>query len=286
MEQFPAAYRRPAGTFIVTALGDGYLDLPADMLTGIAPDEVAALLHAQFHAPSPRISVNAFLLQGGGKTILIDTGAGRGKRPTMGRLSRSLGAAGVSPEQIDLILLTHLHSDHVGGLLAEGGTAFFPRAELAIARAELDYWRDPQAESQAPEARRPGFATARDAIEPYRARTRVIGAGEIAPGIAAVPLPGHTPGHTGYLIDDTLLVWGDIAHVPDVQTPHPEVCTRFDVNPAQAEATRRHVLDMAASERLAVTGMHLHFPGFSHVLREGDGYRLVPEAWHHDLALG
>lgn len=281
MEQLPAACRRPAGTFVITALGDGYLDLPAEMLTNITPVEAGALLQAQFHAPSPRISVNAFLLQGGGRTTLIDAGAGRGRRPTMGRLSRSLGAAGISPDQIDLILLTHLHSDHVGGLLAEGGTAFFPRAELAIARAELDYWLEPGAELRAPDARRPAFAMARAAIEPYRARMRMIGAGEIAPGIAAVPLPGHTPGHTGYLIDDSLLVWGDIAHVPDVQIPRPEVGIGFDVDPAQAEATRRHVLDMAASERLAITGMHLHFPGYSHVLREGDGYRLVPEAWHH-----
>ena len=124
-------------------------------------------------------------------------------------------------------------------------------------------------------------------MAPYRDRMRTFaGEGEVLPGITAIPRPGHTPGHTTYLIAsgcDQLLVWGDIVHIPEVQTARPEACVVYDTDPAQAEASRRAVFDMVATDRLLVTGMHLHFPGFSRLARDGDGYRLIPAAWEHGL---
>jgi len=115
---------------------------------------------------------------------------------------------------------------------------------------------------------------------------RLFKAGEIFPGVTAIPRHGHTPGHTTFLIssgNEQLLVWGDTVHVPEVQTARPEVCMEFDTDADAAAASRRKVFDMVATERLLVTGMHLHFPGFAHVARRGSGYQLIPAAWEHSL---
>ena len=283
-EQVPSAYRRPVGNLLMTALGDGYIELPVDLLSHIEADEARSLLQERFRGPAPRASVNAYAIQGGGRTVLIDAGSGTSMGPTMGRLLRNLSAAGIAPASVDSVVLTHMHPDHIGGLLDPRGRAAFPSAELVLAEAEAKFWLDDGLLSRAPEEMRPYIEGARAVAAAYRGRMRVFNAGTVVPGIEAVALPGHTPGHTGFRIGtggDQVLHWGDIAHIPDVQLPRPEVCLPFDVDQSQAEATRRQVLDMAASERLAVIGGHLHFPAFSHVMREGDGYRAIPEAWHH-----
>jgi glyoxylase-like metal-dependent hydrolase (beta-lactamase superfamily II) len=115
---------------------------------------------------------------------------------------------------------------------------------------------------------------------------RTFAGGEVFPGVTALPIPGHTPGHTGYLIESggqRVFIWGDVVHMPEVQVPRPEVSMVVDTDPTMAADTRRRVFDMVASEGLLVTGMHLHFPGFARVLRDGSGYRLVPEAWQQSI---
>ncbi|MGI4952525.1 MAG: MBL fold metallo-hydrolase [Janthinobacterium lividum] len=284
----PGYHRKVFGGTTVTALSDGYLVLPNEALQGMAPAAIGAMRDALFRGPQPRSSVNAFLVQSGGRTVLVDTGAGnkaRAMSSTLGRLGDSMAAAGVSPGDVDAVLMTHLHIDHFGGLTGDDGAAVFPRAELVVSAAEAEHWLDEAKMASAPDAAKPRFAGAQAAVAPYKGRMRTFAGTGAVLGLQPVPLPGHTPGHTGYLLEDAgarLLIWGDVMHVPDVQAPRPEVTVGFDSDPPSAIASRRRALEMAASERLMVTGMHLHFPGFAHVTRAGDGYALVPELWLAD----
>ena len=284
----PGYHRKVFGGTTVTALSDGYLVLPNEALQGMAPAEIGAMRDALFRGPQPRTSVNAFLVQSGGRTVLVDTGAGNKASamfPSLGLLGDSMTAAGMSPGDVDAVVMTHLHIDHFGGLTGDDGAAAFPRAELVLSAAEADYWLDEAKMAAASDAAKPRFAGAQAAVAPYKDRMRTFAGTEAVLGLQPVPLPGHTPGHTGYLIEDggaRLLIWADVMHVPDVQAPRPEVTIGFDSDPPSAITSRRRALDMAVSERLMVTGMHLHFPGFARVTRVGDGYALVPELWLAD----
>ncbi|MBL6454696.1 MBL fold metallo-hydrolase [Belnapia sp. T6] len=281
-EQVPAVYHRRVGDIIVTAIGDGHLDGSMAVIQNIPPEEAAQMLRDAFRPVPRRTAVNTFLIHSGGRTALVDTGCGTGLAASAGKLFQNLKAAGVAPEAIDTVLLTHMHPDHSNGL-AEGGRALFPEAELVLHEAELRFWHDDSAMARADESsRQRNFQAARDQAAPYRDRTRTFQGGEVFPGVTAMPFPGHTPGHTGYLVAsgaETLLIWGDIIHLPEIQIPRPEVTMAFDIDPVQAEATRRRVFELVASEGLAVAGMHMHFPGLLHLTRRGTGYALLPEAW-------
>jgi len=200
MTQSAGYYRRRVGDVVVTAINDGVLDLPLGALRGIEAEAASLLLQEAFRAPSPRSSVNAFLVQGNGATILIDTGAGGSMGPTLGHLQVSLAAAGVAPGEVDAVLMTHLHVDHISGLPTPAGAAVFPKAELVIAQDEADFWLNDAVAAAAPDDRKPSFAGAQAAAAPYRSRLRLFSGTDVAPGIQAHPLPGHTPGHTGYLV--------------------------------------------------------------------------------------
>lgn len=286
MQQVAGLYHRQVGSFLVTALNDGHQDASMATVRGIPPEEAAAMLRAAFRPVPRRTPVNAFLIRGGGRTVLVDAGCGPA-RPTVGRLAANLAAAGVAPAEVDAILMTHLHPDHWGGLADAEGRAAFPRAALLLHEEEHAFWLDEAANPPATPARLAAFVEgSRARLAPYRGRMTLFRQGEVLPGLTALPLPGHTPGHTGFLVasgGDSLLIWGDIVHVQELQVPRPEVVMAVDVDPAMAEATRRRIFDRAAADRLGVAGMHLHFPAFAHLARDGAGYRLVPDAWSLDL---
>ncbi len=164
LTQVPGFYRRRFGDVIVTAINDGVIDLPLGAMRGIEPEAATKLLHEALRAPAPRSSVNAFLVQGNGATILIDTGAGNSMGPTMGRLQVSLTAAGVAPADVDVIVMTHLHPDHAGGLASPAGAAMFPHAELVVSQPEADFWLDEAAAAAAPDDVKPYFAGAQAAV--------------------------------------------------------------------------------------------------------------------------
>jgi len=280
--QAPGVHHLAVGDATVTALNDGMIDAAFEWLTGLPPAEATALHHAAFRHTPPKITVNAFLVHMPGRLVLVDGGCGTSMGPGTGELAAGLASMGVAPEHVDVVLATHLHPDHVGGLLDSDGHAVFPNAELLVHEAESRFWGDDAVLAKLSDQDKDFANLARAAVAAYGNRLRQVSNGEVLPGISAVPAPGHTPGHTGWLIasgGDSLLIWGDVVHMPGVQFARPDAGMGFDVDGAQAIATRRRIMDMAASDRLRVAGMHLDFPAFGHVARAGDGYAFVPEVW-------
>jgi glyoxylase-like metal-dependent hydrolase (beta-lactamase superfamily II) len=287
VQQISGIYHRKVGDIVVTAISDGYIDGNLDLLKNVDVDQARRILVDAFR-PVRRISINAFLVRTKRGSVLIDTGTGGSMGATNGWIARNLVAAGVDAKDVGAVLLTHMHPDHSAGLTeTRTGRPKFPNAELVMHEAEPRYWLDDAELARAPDDRaRSVFEHSRAQIAPYKGQTRLFSGGEVFPGIVAMPIPGHTPGHTGYLISSggqQLLIWGDVVHVPEVQVALPDTGTNFDVDFEEARMSRKRVLDQVASDRLLVAGMHLHYPGFYHVARQGDGYFLHAEAWQHAL---
>jgi glyoxylase-like metal-dependent hydrolase (beta-lactamase superfamily II) len=267
------------GDFTITAVSDGYLHASFDFLANIDPTEASHMQESAGITDQTAIHINCYLVRGGGRTVLIDAGAG-GFKQWGGRLKTNLLLAGIQPCEIDAILLTHAHPDHVGGLMDASGEAVFPNAEFVAHHREIVFWQDDGNLSRAPERARGNFLLARKAFDGYRDRLRTFEAGEVLPRITAVPLPGHTAGHTGYRLDSgdkSLLIWGDIVHFPQVQIPRPEVSIAFDQDARLAAETRARLLDYVAAEYLLIAGMHLGEPGFARIKRTGDTYAVAYE---------
>ena len=282
--QIPGVYHRRIGDIFVTALSDGYLDGTVEVMQNIAPAEATRMLTEKFR-PGRRTSVNCYLVYSAGRLALIETGSGDYLLPTAGKLQHNLKAAGVNPANIEAVILTHMHPDHSAGLTSpKTGEKFFPNAELVVHENEPRHWQDDAAMNRADDrARTLYFQCAREQIAPYHNQTRTFsGEVEVFPGVTSLPLHGHTPGHSGYRIasgDKSLLIWGDIIHVPEVQVPHPEVTMAFDTDPNQAAATRKRTFDMVTADRQLIAGMHVHFPGFAHLVKQGKTYLMLPEPW-------
>ena len=281
--QVPGYYRAAVGDLEITALYDGYVDLAASVLLNANKAEVQRLLARKFIAGEKvQTAVNAYLINLGGKLILVDTGAAKAFGPTLGFIGEQIRAAGYTPEQIDIVLLTHLHADHVAGLLGTDGKPQFPNAEVRVDQAESDFWLSGAHAAQAPKDFQPFFKIARDSAAPYQAAGKwkpFSGAAELAPGIKAVPAVGHTPGHTAYQVEskgERLLILGDAVHSHAVQFARPEVAIEFDSDKKQAVATRKKLFAWAAKEKLLVSGMHLPFPGLGHVRADGKAFAWVP----------
>ena len=282
-EPLPGALRWTLGDLTVTALNDGWFQGGLDLVTGISAEEAGALQVAGFRTEQPKITLNAFLITGvGRKPVLIDTGYGElAPAETLGRLSAALAVTGVQPEAIETVLVSHLHPDHVGGL-TKGGAAAYPNAEIVVHAEEAAHWLPDAALASAPDGAKPYFEGARKAVAPYAGRMREHRGGEVAPGITAVHLPGHTPGHCGFRIVSggrSLLMWTDVVHRPALQFKNPQAGVGFDVDGVRARETRCRILDEVASERTFIAGSHLEFPALGYVTRDGTGYSFVPALW-------
>jgi glyoxylase-like metal-dependent hydrolase (beta-lactamase superfamily II) len=174
-----------------------------------------------------------------------------------------------------------LHRDHSNGLIDEAGRAVFPNAEIVLHEEEARFYLDRTFTAADPERWRQGAEEARRNTAPYRDRMRRIREGEVLPGVTPVLLPGHTPGHTGWMLQsrgERLLIWGDIIHIAAIQIPRPDAALVFDVDADLARLTRRRTFDWVADERLTVAGAHLDFPGFGTIVRDGNGYRYDAQA--------
>ena len=280
--QAPGYYRMLLGDFEITALSDGTLPLDVKkILTNTSPVRVDQLLKRSFLADPVETSVNAFLVNTGSRLVLIDTGSGNLFGPTLGNLVNSLKAAGYQPEQVDEIYITHMHADHVGGLMA-GDRLAFPNAVLRADQRDADYWLSQANLDAAPESAKGFFKGAMASVNPYIAAGRFKpfdGGGELTPGITAVSTYGHTKGHTMYVVESKgqkLAVLGDLMHVAAVQFPNPSVTIQFDTDPKLAAVQRKKVYADGAKQRFWLAVAHLPFPGIGHIRTDGQGYVYVP----------
>ena len=281
-KQAPGVYRRRIGDAMVTTINDGYLDMTFEILRGGTVAEMQALLRDVFHEGPPRITVNAFVIQTGGRTVLVDTGGGTATVFSMGLLQENLRVAGFAASEIDTVLLTHIHPDHSNGLLGSSGEVLFPRAEIVVHEDDIAFWSNPGLRDGHLPAATPYLDSAAAMLTAYRDHLRPGRQGLVAPGITLLPLPGHTPGHSGYRLDsagETLMIWGDTVHIPEIQVPRPGVTSEFDIDEAKAAESRRRIFDHVAKERLLVTGGHLHIPGFARLAESAGQYRLIHEPW-------
>lgn len=281
--QVPFIYRMKVGDIEVTALNDGFFQAPLANFTG-SDEKTAAELEAKVHIKPGKvpIPINTFVINTTDRLYLIDTGIGGKFGAALGHLPNSLRAAGYAPEQIDAVLLTHLHIDHAGGLVANDA-AVFPNAELIVSEEEAKYWLDPSFPAAAPERQRGMVPTAVKAMETYKARTtRFARNKEIGKGITSVPLFGHTPGHSGFLISsgsEQLLIWADVVHSAFLQCPKPDWGYSADVDKDAAMATRLATFKRVAADNILIAGMHLPFPGFGRLVTEGAAYAFAPAPW-------
>lgn len=278
------ALRYKVGDFEVTALLDGYLDVTPEVVIGYEEVEGQRLRDkSMIEGNALRIPVNAFLINTGERLILVDAGTADAMGPTMGHLPSALEAAGVSPDQVDAVLITHMHPDHLFGVIDGEGKRVFANAELILPEVDNAFWYNDAAMNAAPDQFKPFFLGARRAAEAYQgSQTLFSGEEELLPGIRPLALPGHTPGHTGYLFDsngETLVIAGDILHMAAYQFDRPDWGIGFDIDSAQAVETRKAFFDQAASDKLFFAGAHIPFPGMGRVARDGEGYRFVAANW-------
>jgi len=283
--QVAGFFRTQVGDFEVTSLTDGAFSMPPGLMKA-DQDQVVQLIAHDFPSDPPKFdaSVAGFLVNTGHQLILVDTGFGHfGQSAATGKLAASLRAAGYRPEQVDLVLLTHLHLDHIGGLLTRDNKRAFPNAVVRMAQAESDYWLSQQAADAAPKPMQDLFRYAREAAAPYKAAGRwkpFTGTDELAPGVRPYPLVGHTAGHSGYEFSskgERLLAWGDTLHIAPVQFPRPEIGIAFDADSEQAIQQRLKLFGALSDDKsVIVAAAHVGFPSLGHLRRLDNGYAWVP----------
>lgn len=281
--QVPGYHHTALGGFQITALYDGPISIDTQLLKNTPPRDIQKLLARLFvKGPAVQTAVNAFIINTGAKLILVDAGAAKLFGPNLGHVVDNLKAAGYSPEQVDVVLITHLHGDHVNGLVTAEGERVFPKAEIWSSQADNDFWLSEAVAAKAPKDYQAFFKMSRDAAAPYRAsgQWKVFdGDRELLPGIRSLDTHGHTPGHTSYVLEnggEKMIILGDLVHNHAVQFARPETAIEFDTDPKQAVAARKKTFALAAREGVLVAGMHLPFPGIGHIRQEGKAFAWVP----------
>lgn len=266
------------GGYDVTTLLDGIFEAPSDVLIHQAGETARTEAIARFGQPKISIEVNCFALRGEGGVTLIDAGTGPSWGAALGHAPAAMAKAGIRPEDVQHVLVTHLHGDHALGLF-DGERPFFPNAQIIVPQADLGYYGDETKRAATPDGKRGAFDIAASLQRLYVGRIETAAPGEVLPGIELIPLPGHSFGHSGYLIGDSdrsLLLWGDALHLGALQAADPAIGMIYDLDAAQAVRSRSDVLERAAAAGWTVSGGHI--TGFQQVHRQGDGYKLVPAA--------
>ncbi len=292
-----AEHGKPAGIFsyavgdiTCTALNDGAASFPLGE-GFVVNAELAEVQKAWTRALNPSdtmtIPFTAMAVDTGSRLVMLDTGTGGKMAPTAGTMGANMAAAGIDPNDVDVVAISHFHPDHINGLTAKDGARVYPNAEVVVPMAEWLYWTDDGAEERAPDALKPRFAAVRETFAAFRDELRLIGDGdEIVPGIMAKSAHGHTPGHTLFHIasgDDQMMVLGDLTNHPALFVRHPDWASRFDMDAQMAAQTRRAILDLVAVEDILVAGYHFPFPATGHVVKDGSGFALELAAWQPQL---
>ncbi len=283
-------YRFRIGSAPALVLSDGFLPGPIHPFFAPegAPGEVAQTLAAHFQTINAQIPINVLLVQLGGEWVLFDTGSGTAFGPTCGQLHKSLEAAGVRPEQISGIFLTHAHPDHLGGLIdATTNELRFPRARLFVSRREFDYWTSPSPDLsglRVDKAMLPVLVkTAQTVLAAAKPKLEFVAPGDrVLEGVELIDAPGHTPGHLAYTITsgrEQLLNIVDAAHHEVLMFEHLDWTMAGDSDPKQASATRKRLFDRAATDRTRIFAAHFGYPSLGFVRKTGDAYEYVPDRW-------
>jgi glyoxylase-like metal-dependent hydrolase (beta-lactamase superfamily II) len=284
-DQVPGFYRLKVGDLEVTALFDGPGVFDVNWLNEEKTrDGVRKALRDDPHMLD--VADTGYLVNTGKQLILVDAGSGTwfggGK---FGHLAGNLRAAGYTPEEVDIVLVTHLHSDHIGGLTTPDGKIVFPNADIYVAKADSDFWLSPELAAKAPKDAQQFFQSAQGIAAPYIKAGKwhaFSDSDQIVDGMQIVPLRGHTPGHTGYEFSSQgkkILFWGDVMHVQRLQLPDPKITVGFDVDPTAASATRDQLFRKLASGDVVIAGPHMLFPGLGRLHKEGSGYSWAPVAF-------
>src|SRR5258706_336033 len=280
----PGFYRFKLGTIEITVVSDGTLAFPAETLWGDRAEDARGLLTSTFQPSSPvGLQINTILVNTGDKLVLIDAGCGVDKfQNTNGRLLGNLASAGYAPGDIDMILFTHCHFDHLWGISdGKNASLLFPSAEFVASEAEVAFWSAPEWANKVSPALKPLVTQANLKLASPRLRL-IKAAAEVAPGVTTFDTRGHTPGHMSVHIGsgrEEMLLTGDVVVNSAVSFLHPEWPFGFDMDVPLATKSRMAFLDRAAADTTPVRSYHLTFPGFWHVGREGSGYRWLPADW-------
>jgi glyoxylase-like metal-dependent hydrolase (beta-lactamase superfamily II) len=279
-------YRYKVGTIECTSVNDGVTTYPIGdgFVRNASKDEViAAARDAYFPDGKFTVHFNVQVVNTGSKLVLIDTGWGAGVGDTVGLLQANLRAAGIDPNAVDLVVVSHLHPDHVNGIRAAGGALAFPNAEIKVPAKDWAFWMNDDNMAKAEGMLKDFFANNRRVFKGIEGKVSHYDYGqELAPGLIALDTSGHTPGHTSFAIaagGARVLVQSDLTNIPEFFVRHPEWHVVFDIDADKAEATRRKFYDMAIAEKAPVVGSHFPFPAVGRVEKNGAGYRLIPAAW-------
>jgi glyoxylase-like metal-dependent hydrolase (beta-lactamase superfamily II) len=268
--------RLRVGELDVEGLSDGILKTSIDLVIGMER-ALADQLVGGTQDGSLFIPVNNFLLRRDDKIIMIDAGAGNTMQPTLGKLPDNLSAAAINPHAVTHIVMTHLHPDHANGLVDDAGKPHYPNAEVIVHETEADFWL--RSDDNAPERVKANRARTKINLAPYLDRLQRVRDGEDALGFTPVLAPGHTPGHTCWLLAsgrNAFMALGDVVHLSAIQISHPDAALTYDLDKDLAIQSRKRILDMAATEHMAIAGAHVNAPGFGYVVRKGASFAFEP----------
>jgi len=284
-KQGPSFYRYKVGDFEVTALNEGVVRnaTPANMAVNkTLPDVQKALGDAFLPTDHVINQFNTIVVNTGKNLVLIDSGFGDNGPPTGNNLLGNMSAAGIDPKNIDTILVSHFHGDHISGIRAKGGAANYPNAEIMVPSGEWQFWNDASNQAKVIDNFKPGFANVKRVFEPVAKDVKQFEHGkELVPGITAVDSRGHSPGHTAFLVasgNGKLLVTSDTVN-HQILIRNPEWSLWADMDAAMAVTARKRLLDMAATDKIQISAYHLPFPSTGFISKRGDGYEFHPAYW-------